>query len=51
MDHAEVCVVGTKDPDVLAALPHGGDRMLVDLVRLPDAATRRLEEGYVGLAW
>ncbi len=51
LDHAEVAVVGCKDPDVLAALPKGGDRVLVDLVRLPDAAERRHEEGYVGLAW
>jgi GDP-mannose 6-dehydrogenase len=49
MDHADVLLVGTKDPDVLAALPH--DRVIVDLVRLPDAETRRLEEGYAGLAW
>jgi GDP-mannose 6-dehydrogenase len=51
MDHADVLLVGTKDPDVLAALPHGGDREIVDLVRLPDAAERRLNPGYVGLAW
>lgn len=51
MDHADVVIVGCKDPDVLAALPHGGDRVLIDLVRLPDAEKRRLEEGYAGLAW
>jgi GDP-mannose 6-dehydrogenase len=51
MAHADVVIVGCKDPDVLAALPHGGDRVLIDLVRLPDAETRRLEEGYAGLAW
>ncbi|MEC3976546.1 nucleotide sugar dehydrogenase [Amycolatopsis sp. H20-H5] len=51
LDHAEVCLVGCSDPDVLAALPRGGDHLLIDLVRMPDAETRRLEEGYVGLAW
>jgi GDP-mannose 6-dehydrogenase len=51
LEHAEVCLVGSTDPDVLAALPHGGDRMIIDLVRLPDAAQRRAEPGYVGLAW
>ncbi|KJS52722.1 GDP-mannose dehydrogenase [Streptomyces rubellomurinus subsp. indigoferus] len=49
--HAEVCVVGTRDPAVLSALPPGGDRALVDLVRLPDAEARRAEPGYTGLAW
>jgi GDP-mannose 6-dehydrogenase len=51
LDHAEVCLVGTRDPEVLAALPHGGSPLIVDLVRLPDAEARRAEPGYVGLAW
>ncbi|MEU6393238.1 nucleotide sugar dehydrogenase [Streptomyces sp. NPDC046939] len=52
LDHADVCLVGTKDPDVLSALPHGdGGPVIVDLIRLPDAETRRTEPGYVGLAW
>ncbi|NML52590.1 UDP-glucose/GDP-mannose dehydrogenase family protein [Streptomyces sp. R302] len=51
LDHAEVCLVGTRDPAVLAALPHGGGPLIVDLVRLPDADARRAEPGYVGLAW
>ena len=49
--HAEVYLVATTDPVVLAALPHGGNRTLIDLVRLPDAETRRADKGYVGLAW
>jgi GDP-mannose 6-dehydrogenase len=54
LDHAEVCLVGTLDPAVLAALPtngHAGDKVIVDLVRIPDAEVRRAESGYVGLAW
>ncbi|MFL6143614.1 MAG: nucleotide sugar dehydrogenase [Labedaea sp.] len=51
MAHAEVCVVGTKDPTVLSALDGAGDRMIVDLVRLPDATARRATPGYVGLGW
>jgi GDP-mannose 6-dehydrogenase len=51
LDHAEVCLVGTRDPAVLAALPHGDGPVIIDLVRLPDAETRRAEPGYVGLAW
>lgn len=49
--HAEVCVVGCLDPAVLAVLDHSGDRVIIDLVRLPDAEARRAEQGYVGLAW
>lgn len=51
LEHAEVCLVGCKDPDVLEALPHGGDQVIIDLVRIPDAGERRAEPGYVGLAW
>ncbi|MPZ79808.1 MAG: nucleotide sugar dehydrogenase [Actinophytocola sp.] len=55
LEHAEVVLVGCKDPAVLAALPHGtgepGDKVVVDLVRIPDAEARRAEPGYVGLAW
>jgi GDP-mannose 6-dehydrogenase len=49
--HAEVCVVGCKDPAVLDALSGPGDRIVVDLVRLPDAEARRATEGYQGLGW
>jgi GDP-mannose 6-dehydrogenase len=51
LEHAEVCLIGSTDPSVLAALPHGGEHILIDLVRIPDAEVRRTEEGYVGLAW
>ncbi|WP_410577373.1 nucleotide sugar dehydrogenase [Amycolatopsis sp. lyj-108] len=51
VDHAEVCLIGCTDPEVLAALPAGGGHTIVDLVRVPDADRRRTEEGYVGLAW
>jgi len=49
--HAEVCVVGCQDPAVLKALEEPGDRIVVDLVRLPDAETRRATDGYLGLGW
>jgi GDP-mannose 6-dehydrogenase len=51
LDHAEVCVVGSTEPAVLAALADAGDRAVVDLVRLPDAEARRAHPGYVGLGW
>jgi GDP-mannose 6-dehydrogenase len=49
--HAEVCVIGCQDPAVLSALDAAGDRAIIDLVRLPDAQTRRAHHGYVGLGW
>ncbi|MEO3853617.1 nucleotide sugar dehydrogenase [Acrocarpospora sp. B8E8] len=49
--HAEVCVVGCTTPTVLSALDAAGDRTIIDLVRLPDAAQRRELPGYVGLGW
>ena len=49
--HAEVCVIGTCDPVVLAALDRVGERTVIDLVRLPDAERRRAYRGYVGLGW
>jgi GDP-mannose 6-dehydrogenase len=51
VQHAEVCVVGNTDPAVLSALDAVADRTIVDLVRLPDAETRRANPGYVGLGW
>lgn len=51
LEHAEICIVGCKDDAVLALLDDPGDRIVVDLVRLPDAERRRLHESYVGLGW
>ncbi|HEU0238272.1 MAG TPA: nucleotide sugar dehydrogenase [Micromonosporaceae bacterium] len=49
--HAEVCVIGCKDPELLDALKHMTNRTIIDLVRLPDAEARRAQPGYVGLGW
>jgi GDP-mannose 6-dehydrogenase len=51
MEHAEVCIVGARTPDLERELERLGDRLLVDLVRLADAAERRGGEAYVGVAW
>jgi len=51
LDHAEVCIVAASSPEAVAATASTGDRHVVDLVRLPDAAERRGEERYVGVAW
>lgn len=51
LDHAEVCVIGSRESAVLDALASVDDRLVVDLVRLPDASELRARPGYVGLAW
>jgi GDP-mannose 6-dehydrogenase len=49
--HAEVIVVGAVTPELLEELPRLEGRLLLDLVRLPDAEAFRGQEGYVGVAW
>jgi GDP-mannose 6-dehydrogenase len=50
--HAEVCVVGSRAPEVVAAIDDGDpERIVVDLVRLPDATQRRSTPTYAGIAW
>lgn len=52
LKHAEVHVVGSRDPSVVEAIGKlGHDRIVVDLVRLPDAAARRGSPNYAGIAW
>lgn len=51
LDHAEVCVIGSAEPAVRSALAGADNRLMVDLVRLPDASELRVRPGYVGLAW
>jgi GDP-mannose 6-dehydrogenase len=50
--HAEVCVVGSTDPQVLDAVAATtSDQLVIDLVHLPDAAARRGAPNYAGLSW
>ena len=51
VEHAEVCVVGANSADAVEAVARKRELHVVDLVRLPDAAERRREETYVGVAW
>ena len=41
LEHAEVCIVGAASPEAVDALAAVGGRHVVDLVRLPDASSRR----------
>jgi GDP-mannose 6-dehydrogenase len=53
MEHAELCVIGCKDAAVIDALgsPRNQARIILDLIRLPDAWARRDTPGYVGIGW
>jgi GDP-mannose 6-dehydrogenase len=51
LEHAEVCVVGSADPHIAAALSRAEGRTIVDLVRLPDASARLGGAGYAGIGW
>ena len=52
LEHGEVLVVGSKTPEVVAALGRRTpDQRIVDLVRLPAAAQLRDGKGYRGIAW
>lgn len=50
-EHAEVLIVANKDEAVLDAVKDPGDRIVIDLVRLPDAEQRRRQPGYASLGW
>ena len=52
LDHGEVLIVGSRTPEVLAALARiSPDQLVIDLVRLPDAEKLRGHENYRGIAW
>lgn len=51
LGHAEVCVVGSTDPAVLKALERAEGKVVVDLVRIPDAAAHRGRRDYLGIGW
>jgi GDP-mannose 6-dehydrogenase len=51
LEHAEVCVVGACTVEAIEALAEADGRIVFDLARLPDAAARRGQAGYVGVAW
>ena len=52
LDHGEVLIVGSREPEVVDAIGRAGpDRLIVDLVRLPDAARLRGTQNYQGIGW
>lgn len=51
VEHAEICIVGSAAPDVVAAVGRLTGQLVIDLVRLPDAESRRKFPDYVGIGW
>ena len=51
VDHAEVAVLGTRDPRVVGALARAPGSTVVDLVRAPDLEPAVAAEAYQGLCW
>jgi GDP-mannose 6-dehydrogenase len=50
-EHADVCIIAALREETLRTLERADGRLIVDLVRLPDARKRRRDENYVGVAW
>lgn len=50
--HGQILVVGSRSPEVVAAVVHRSpDQLIVDLVRLPDAPQLQGGDNYRGIAW
>ncbi len=52
-EHGDILIVGSRAPEIIEAINGVGDeKLVIDLVRLPDAARRRKEvANYRGIAW
>lgn len=52
LNHGEVLIVGSRTPEVLAALARiSPEQLVIDLVRLPDTEQLRGRDNYRGIAW
>jgi GDP-mannose 6-dehydrogenase len=49
--HAEICVVGSTDPDAVEAVGRASDRRIVDLVRFSGSEALDGNDLYIGVAW
>jgi GDP-mannose 6-dehydrogenase len=50
--HGEILIAGSTEPEVVEAISSAGeDQLVVDLVRLPDAANLRGKQHYRGIGW
>jgi GDP-mannose 6-dehydrogenase len=51
VEHSETCVVASRHAEVTRALAHADGRLIVDLVRLPNADDLERRAEYHGVAW
>lgn len=52
LEHGEVLIVGSSLPQVVDAVARAGtERVIIDLVRLPNAAQLRMSPNYQGIGW
>jgi GDP-mannose 6-dehydrogenase len=52
LEHGQVLIVGSRTPEVVDAVAKAdSDRLIIDLVRLPDAAQLRESSNYQGIGW
>jgi GDP-mannose 6-dehydrogenase len=52
IEHCEILIVGSNGPHVADALTKvGSDKVIIDLVRLPNAAELRGSPNYRGIGW
>ncbi len=52
LEHGEVLIVGSRAPEVVDAISSvGSDRLIIDLVRLPNAVHLRETPNYKGIGW
>jgi GDP-mannose 6-dehydrogenase len=52
LDHGDVLIVGSRSPEVVDAISRlGSERLVIDLVRLPNAGELRGTPNYQGIGW
>jgi GDP-mannose 6-dehydrogenase len=52
IDHSEVIIVGTRDPDVIAVIDRADQsKQIIDLIRVPEASAMCAKPNYRGIAW
>jgi GDP-mannose 6-dehydrogenase len=52
LEHGEVLIVGARSPEVVDAISRiGSERLIIDLVRLPNAGQLRGQPNYQGIGW
>jgi GDP-mannose 6-dehydrogenase len=52
LEHGDVLIVGSRTPEVVDVLARAGsERLIIDLVRLPNAVQLRATPNYQGIGW